>query len=268
MYKNKFGEVRLKYFGLLHFTIIFISLSTSQFISHLKTCRMNNADIQTTPRRKFLGSLATGAAAIGIASFVNPLQLQAQNKNDVSDADAWFNKIKGKHRIAFDVTGPHEIFPFAWPKVFQLTNVATGTPEDQSSVVVILRHEAIPYAFGNELWEKYKFGEMFKVDDPKTKAPSTRNPFWQPAADDYKLPGIGSVQIGINDLQKSGAMFCVCNMAITVYSAAVAQQMNGDAETIKTEWTNAVLPDIQIVPSGVWAVGRAQEHGCAYCFVG
>jgi intracellular sulfur oxidation DsrE/DsrF family protein len=29
-----------------------------------------------------------------------------------------------------------------------------------------------------------------------------------------------------------------------------------------------LLPGIQIVPSGVWAVGRAQEHGCQYCFAG
>jgi len=28
------------------------------------------------------------------------------------------------------------------------------------------------------------------------------------------------------------------------------------------------LPGIQPVPSGVWAIGRAQEHGCAYCFAG
>jgi len=29
-----------------------------------------------------------------------------------------------------------------------------------------------------------------------------------------------------------------------------------------------VLPGIEVVPSGVWAVGRAQEHHCAYCFAG
>lgn len=225
----------------------------------------------SSPRRKFISSLAAGAAAISIAAIANPLQLQAQpkEKEDPSDdADAWFNKINGKHRIVFDATKPNDLMPFAWPKVFLLTNAATGTPEDKNSVVVILRHEAIPYALNNDLWAKYKFGEMFKIDDPKTKEPSVRNPFWQPAADDFKVPGIGAVQIGINDLQKSGVMFCACNMALTVYSAAVAQQTNADAATIKKEWMDGVLPGVQVVPSGVWAVGRAQEHGCAYCFAG
>lgn len=226
-------------------------------------------NLAKTPRRQFLGSVASGAAAMGIASFINPFQVLGQQQdNNIPDADEWFNKIKGKHRIVFDVTKPNEILPFAWPKVFLLTNANTGTPEDQSSVVVILRHEAIPYALGNELWDKYKFGEMFKIDDPKTKAPSTRNPFWQPQADDYKVPGIGPVQIGINDLQQSGVMFCACDMAMTVYSAAAAEAMNADAATIKKEWLDGVLPGIKVVPSGVWAVGRAQEHGCAYCFAG
>lgn len=221
----------------------------------------------STNRRGFIGSLATGAATLGMTSLINPLQANAQPefRENGSDADAWFNKIKGKHRIVFDVTEPHGIFPFAWPKVFLVTNSATGTQETDTSVVVVLRHDAIPYAMTNDLWTKYKFGEMFKVEDEKTKAPSTSNPFWQRPPDD--LPGVGKVQIGITDLQASGVMFCVCNMAITVYSAVAAQKMNMDAATVKQEWTAGVLPGIQIVPSGVWAVGRAQEHGCAYCAV-
>jgi len=69
-------------------------------------------------------------------------------------------------------------------------------------------------------------------------------------------------------LQDSGVMFCVCDAAMTVYSAALAQGMNADAGEVKKEWLAALLPGIQVVPSGVWAVGRAQEHGCTYCFAG
>jgi intracellular sulfur oxidation DsrE/DsrF family protein len=53
---------------------------------------------------------------------------------------------------------------------------------------------------------------------------------------------------------------------MTVYSSALAEAMNMDAATVKNEWKANLLPGIQIVPSGVWAVGRAQEHGCTYCF--
>jgi len=230
----------------------------------------------TPSRRGFLARIAAGAAALGIASIVKPFNLSASPiaapdgalTTAPPELEAWFNQIKGKHRITFDCTRPHEIFPFAWPRVFLLTNAATGTPEKENSVVVILRHEAIPYAFEDRLWDKYKFGEMFKADDPATKAPAVRNPFWKPKPGDYKVPGFGNVDIGIDQLQESGVMFCVCDAAMTVYSAVVGQSMNMEPAEVKKDWLSGLLPGIQPVPSGVWAVGRAQEHGCHYCFAG
>ncbi len=68
------------------------------------------------------------------------------------------------------------------------------------------------------MWTKYKFEEVFKADDPLTKATAVRNPFWQPKPGDYHVPGFGNVAIGINELQESGVMFAVCNAAMTVYS--------------------------------------------------
>lgn len=224
-------------------------------------------------RRKFLGTLTTGAAAMSVAGLITPFQQVHANGRTAfdepgSDIEEWFNKINGKHRIVFDATRPHEILPFAWPRVFLMTNEKTGTAAEDCSVVVVLRHDAIPYAFQNQVWTKYNLGEVFKADDPATKKPSIRNPFWKPAKGDFKIPGIGEVAIGINELQDSGVMFCVCDAAMTVYSAAVAEGMKLDAAAVKKEWTDALLPGIQPMPSGVWALGRAQEHGCTYCFAG
>ncbi|WP_026898114.1 twin-arginine translocation signal domain-containing protein [Daejeonella oryzae] len=219
-------------------------------------------------RREFLGNVATGAATIGLTSVLAPLDLAAKNSPEKSSEDAWFDKINGKHRMVFDATMPHEILPFAWPRVFLMTNEKTGTPEKENSVVVVLRHAAIPYAMEDKLWTTYKFGELFKADDPATKKASLRNPFWKPKSGDYKIPGVGNVAIGINELQESGVMFCVCDMALTVYSAAVASELKKDPAEIKKEWIAGILPGIEIVPSGVWALNRAQEHGCSYCFAG
>lgn len=225
----------------------------------------------TTNRRDFLGTLAIGAGAVSMAVLALPLHLAAEPETPSSspeDPDAWFNKIKGKHRIMFDVTEPHEIFPFAWPRVFLMTNQLTGSTEKDCNEVVVLRHQAIPYAMEDRLWAKYKFGEAFKINDPLTKELSVRNMFWQPKPGDFTVPGIGNVQIGIDELQKSGVMFCVCNVALTVFSNVFAQKLSMDAEEVKKDFLSGILPGIQVVPSGVWAVNRAQEHGCSYCFVG
>ena len=59
-----------------------------------------------------------------------------------------------------------------------------------------------------------------------------------------------------------------CNLAITVHSGMVAQKMGLNPEQVKKEWTEAVLPGIQIVPSGVVACNGAVSRGCVYVFAG
>jgi len=235
---------------------------------------MEKNDASTSPRRKFLGVVATGAAAIGLSTFVPtaiakagaPATLQ-DHYSDPNDPDEWFNKVKGKHRMVLDVVQPKEgheaILPFAWPKVFLLTNASTGTPENDCTVVVVLRHNSIPYALEDRLWSKYKLGEAFNIKDDTTSAASLRNRFWKPNPG-YSVPGFGPVPIGINELQESGVMFCVCAMALKVNSALVAEKMGLKQEEVMNDWLSGVLPGIQVMPSGLWALGRAQEHQCAY----
>ena len=235
---------------------------------------MEKNKTENSPRRKFLGTIATGAAALGLSAFGIPAKANAgvfssleNKKSDSGDPDEWFNKINGKHRMILDFADPKQghdsILPFAWPKVFLLTNAATGTPEKESTVVVVMRHNAIPYAFEDRLWAKYKLGEAFDIKDDTTGAPALRNRFWKPNPG-YSVPGVGPVPIGINELQDSGVMFCLCNMAITVNSAKVAEKMKLKHADVMNDWLSGILPGIQLVPSGLWAIGRAQEHKCAY----
>ena len=234
----------------------------------MKSKELNAID---NPRRKFLGTFASGVAAFGLASLAAPFKGHAETNfmgESADHPDEWFKKITGKHRIVFDVPEPNGIFPFAWPRIFLATNEATGTAAKDLNAVVVLRHNAIPYAMEHRLWEKYNMQEIFKVVDPRTNKHTNRNPFWKPAPGDFKVPGLGPVPIGLNELQDSGVMFCVCDMAIRVYSAIAADKMGLDPEVVRKDWTSGILPGVQIVPSGVWAVNRAQEKGCSYCFTG
>ncbi|HZV43628.1 MAG TPA: hypothetical protein VFF90_04095 [Saprospiraceae bacterium] len=245
---------------------------------------MKNNPVNQTPRRRgFLRGLASGAGAIGLAAIASSFKIASPAKETEvisplakDPADAWFDDIKGKHRVVFDATQPHEIMPFAWPKVFLLTNAATGTEEKDCSVVVILRHDAICYAFNDKTWAKYNMGDVFKAHEiggafqaaDAATATKTRNPFYMTKPGDFKIPGFGAVPIGITELQASGVKFCVCHAAMTVFSAALAAGMNMKAEDVLNEWKANLIPGIQMVPSGVWAAGRAQEHGCQYIFAG
>lgn len=262
--KNRLPENRI---------IFFCSFSgTFKISSQKNNVMITNETNEGTNRRNFLGTLATGAAAIGLTTIAPTLNSFAGETKFVPSSDGdpeeMFKKITGKHRIVFDSPHPHEIFPFAWPRVFLMTNEATGTKSTDCSVVVVLRHASIGYAMEDRLWAKYKLGEMFQANDPETSKPSLRNPFWKPKEGAYKVPGVGEILIGINQLQANGVMFCVCSAALNVYSAVTAQTLNLKHEDVKNDFISGILPGIQQVPSGVWALGRAQKYGCGYIFAG
>jgi intracellular sulfur oxidation DsrE/DsrF family protein len=214
-------------------------------------------------RREFVGTLSASAATLLAGITTTSFAAPADNKL-VADAEDWFKKVKGKHRIIYDAPEPHGGFPIIWSWAFYQTNNQTGSADNDLTAVVVLRHNGIPIAMEDKLWEKYKFGEVFKIDDNNTKAPAVRNPYYDPQGADFPLPGID----GVKKLQTRGAMFCVCDLALTVYSGFVAKSMNQNPEDVKKDWVAGLLPGVQVVPSGVWAVGRAQEKGCGYCYAG
>src|SRR5262245_37463036 len=140
-----------------------------------------NESKEGTNRRSFLGTLATGAAAVGLGTLSPSLTAFAgEAKFDhkvYGDPEEMFKKITGKHRVVYDSTEPNGVYPFAWPRIFLVTNEMTGTPNKDCNVVVVLRHTALGYALSDAMWSKYKLGELFHAPDPKTNEPSVRNPF-------------------------------------------------------------------------------------------
>lgn len=215
-------------------------------------------------RRKFIGTLALGATAgltaMGATFKGNAMKLTS----GADDAESWFKKIKGNHRVVFDAAEPNNAFGIIWTWGFYATNNQTGAPDSDITAVCVFRHNAIPFALEDRLWSKYKLGEVFQINDNRTGAAATRNPYYNATDGDFPINGID----GIKRMQERGAMFCACNLAISVYSGMVAKKMGLDPEAVRKEWVSGVLPGVQIVPAGIWALERAERHDCAYIFAG
>jgi intracellular sulfur oxidation DsrE/DsrF family protein len=219
------------------------------------------------PRREFLGKLAAGAGStVALPALLSSFNIEAavEPSTLAVDADEWFKKIKGKHRIVYDATEPHNGFPVIWSWVFYKSNNETGSPDSDLTALVVLRHHGICLAMEDRIWEKYKFGEMFKVADGATNVPAVKNPYNTPT--DPRMVAMG--MDGIKALTSRGVMFCVCDVALTVMAGTAAKAMNMSPDEVKKDWVSGLLPGVQVVPSGVWAIGRAQENKCAYCFAG
>lgn len=221
---------------------------------------MSDPIASTTARRGFLGRIAAAAAAAGLSGAI-PSRLAADNTpaNSLADPalDAWFAKIRGKHRMIFDAPEPNSGMVAIWPRVY--LNTMNATYPGQTSAVVILRHAGLPLAMTDALWAKYSLGEMFGIKDGE--APATRNPY-------ATITGLPIQGLGIAELLKSGVLVGACDVALTVYSMGAAKKMGLEPDAVKKEWIAGLLPGVQVVPSGVLGVARAQELGCAYCFAG
>jgi hypothetical protein len=221
----------------------------------------------TMHRRGFLGSLAAGAATLGLASIPGAERMMAAPAAMGAGAGEFESQLKKlssrKHKQVFDGPKPNESLPVIWSWAFLFSNNQLGIDDNDIGALVVFRHEAIPFAMEDRLWDKYKFGEVFHIEDKMTKAPSVRNVVTHIKPGDMPLP-----DMALEKCQQRGVLFGVCDLALTVYSSHIAEASGMNPEEVKKDWVSGLLPGIVTLPSGVWAVNRAQEAGFTYCFAG
>jgi intracellular sulfur oxidation DsrE/DsrF family protein len=219
----------------------------------------------STHRRSFLGRLTAGTmAVIGVSAAV-PRTLTSESLLESGPgADDWLAGLAGTHRQFFDAVSVNDGFPFSFAMTFMNTIGDTYKVSDKDiNAIVGLRHFAIPLAFNDDVWAKYKLGEMFKVNDPATKAPATRNPYAYAKPGELLFPGMA-----YEKLQARGVRFTCCNVALNVISGMAADHAGVSKETARQEWLTGMFKGVTVVPSGVLAVNRAQKKGCTYCYAG
>ncbi len=217
---------------------------------------------QQSTRRSFIGRLAAGAALAGIGGRSAAAEAITDHANPAEGfSEAWLGKIKGTHRQFFDATSVNNGFGLAFAMNFlNSNNEAYKLPDASLSAVVGMRHFAIPMAFTDDIWARYKLGEFASVTDPATKAPSTRNLYYHPREGDMMMP-----MASVDKLLARGVQVTCCNVALTILSGMLSKNAGKSPEDAKKEWVAGLIPGVVLVPSGVLAVNRAQEQKCTYC---
>jgi hypothetical protein len=210
---------------------------------------------------------SAGLLVAGAASACAAAPPQATTAGTLPGDGEWLSKLHGAHRQYFDVVswngGFGQIYALNWSKTMK---EAYGLTDSDLTPVIGLRHFGIAPAFNDMIWEKYKLGAFFTINDPKTKQPSVRNFAYDETDGDFMLPGAGlAKQI------PTGTVVTVCNLATTALSGMTASAAGlsiTPAEAYE-EWKANLKPGCYLAPSGVLAVNRAQEvGGCTYCFAG
>ena len=134
-----------------------------------------------------------------------------------------------------------------------------GTSDDQVRIVIVARRAGTPLVLGDAAWEKFPVGEDTKMND-RDGAPYRRNPFYRPR------PGASpeSATTKLESLQRRGVILLVCNIALNNWARGLAERTRRDVEEVKKEVFANLVPGTTVMPSGVFAIMRAQNAGCAY----
>ena len=229
----------------------------------------------TTPRRRFIGQIATTAAAVGVATSMRRSEARAS-----SSPDAWIAEVKGTHKCLFDFPRHNNAMPLLHILNYINTyNTAYKTGPGEVGAVGTFysagNQASIGLGFNDAIWAKYELGKYLGLNDAEGK-PYTRNVFNRPTSNDLHLlmkaidsPNIPALAdaiplLGIESLQKMGAKFILCANALGIWVLELEARGKGKAQDIEKELRANLLPGVTIVPAMVIAIEKAQEAGIRY----
>jgi len=217
------------------------------------------------PRREFLQRLAGGSALLAAGTLAAACAAPAAAPVAPADDEAWLKPLTGKHKQVFDGAKVNDAFPLMFAAGYLATMTETyKLKPGEANAFIVFRHFGTPLGLVDDIWKKYKLGAMLGIMDPATKKPSERNFVWKPKPGDMMNTDASADKM----VAMPGVVIGVCGFAIKVLSGMAAHGAGVTPEVALQEWTAGVIPGAMVVPSGVLAVGRAQEHGCTYCFAG
>ena len=220
-----------------------------------------STDASRVPRRGFLARLSAVAAGLtSIAAAPSALRAAASKASELQGGpDAWIDRLEGQDRLLFHA---HQQL---MPAIVGARNVlangrdAYGVSESQNRIAIGAHGPSISGLFRDELWHQFTLGERFKINDPKTNTPATKNPFLVPHPE---WPSDATVPA----LMERGVLFVVCNVAVRGLSRRIERDA-AKADTLHKELVAGLLPGVVVVPDLFVAISHAQKRGVSYIFI-
>lgn len=205
----------------------------------------------TDSRRKFLALSGIFGAALLTPKPPLPDQLQDVLSHPL---DAWIKDFKGDHRLAIDaISLPGGRRALDYGSTFLMVNGgAYGFAPEASSLVVILRDEAAPFAFSSEAWNRFRIGELVKWNDPRTNAPAVSN----------------MMEGSVRQVVSQGATIAACQLASRWFAGLIARRDGLRPDDVWKTLEPMLLPGGRLVPSGITTVARLQLGRFAVTAVG
>ena len=213
-------------------------------------------------RRDFLRQLTAVTAAAGGSATLSPLGAEAMRHVESAVWDmSWVDQLRGaQHRAVFDSPALSDGAALDLAAGIQNDFKDVYGSDDVVRMVIIMRQLGQVMAFSDELWDRYEIGKERKLEDPVTKQPARRNPWAKVQPGDPAWAAASRLE----SLRARGAIFLVCNRASMNWAASAAERTKTDLEKVRNEVRNGLVPGATLMPTGAFALVRAQNAGCAY----
>jgi intracellular sulfur oxidation DsrE/DsrF family protein len=214
------------------------------------------------------GLLAAATAGVAQAATASPVVEAQRWRPQFEAADRWLDLPHTQHRMVFDVLTPKGAMmalEFA-DNFFAINQSAYGLHASALGVVIVLRHMATPMGYNDRVWKKYgaAFAEKLQLDAKTTMEAEQGNPLDRTSGG----PSGKGHSPTLASLAKMGVRFAICGMATTGIAGMVAKLVGGHSEQVHHEFAMNLIDNALMVPAGIVAVNRAQEHGYTLAYVG
>ncbi|MFI5244014.1 MAG: hypothetical protein ACHQQR_02230 [Gemmatimonadales bacterium] len=235
-----------------------------------------------TNRRRFIASVAGGTAALAAAGF-SAGELLAQGGPGIPNYPppqggwdmSWLDRVgRAKHRQVFDAPDVADGLALTHASLV-LRGYADvyQTSDADMAAVIVYRHQGLPAVMNDDMWSRLKLGERTKVKDPATNEFALRNPYLKLKPGEANAPpgpeggggGGGNTPLsGLDSLISRGVIVLCCNLALIQHGGRLARAESMSIEDARAAVIAALVPGVIRMPSGVFAVMRAQEAGCHF----
>ena len=204
-------------------------------------------------------TVTIAAARVGIAA-AEPAKALATRPGPKEPSNKWLDGLTSKHKQFFDAPTANGGVPLVHVMNYYDTyNKAFNVKDADIDAVLTFYGATTFYGLNDAAWAKYQIGEFLETNDATGK-PATANP-WRAAP---VVLGMTLPQASLESLHKRGATLILCNNALTIFSALLAQKRGLDPNAVYQDMKANILPEVDLVPGMVIAVEQAQRAGLSY----
>lgn len=216
-------------------------------------------------RRTFVTTASLGAAAIAtpaVAPAQDVASAQAPRRIPRYRQDAWFDSLRGKHRLFLDATDVAEAASavgFAW-NFLRSSQTGYNLKDVDQAVIICLRHDAADVSVSNAVWRRYDALRDLEYKHPDSGRVVKGGNVFRPGSTDPKSV---DEPFTLDGLARRGVHYAICGLATRNLAGTIAgaKATPDRIEEIMDELVKSLPVNAHVMASGILAAQRAGEYG-------